>query len=229
MTKRVRKQARPTERVIIDAKVLRPFEIGAQLDALLCYPTWSAYRRQGVADAICATLVAHSIEVDPSRKAELWEAFPKYTMRKSRASLKTRDERRKEALNAGLAFLPLLKKAAIGELPVLRGRAGELSLAEIARFLWPDENSRKTDYNDLLHDRMKHGLRRFYPIAHLAAANQYIARERSGDHPAAPFDYQDTEHFREVVRRADEYAGYFAAMPRWGNIAEALIRIEWRE
>lgn len=229
VTRGRKKQASPAEPVLLDAAALKPFEIGARLDALLCYPRWSAERQQRVADAICARLVAHSIEVDPSRKANLWGAFPKYTMSRSRASLKTLDERRNDALRAGLAFLPLLKKAAIGKLPILRGRERELSLAEIARFLWPDEKSQEKDYEDFLHDRAKHGLRRFYPIAHLAAANQYIARERSGEADRAPFEYQDLDFHREVVRRANEYAGYFTAMPRWGNIADALIPIQWRE
>jgi len=207
VTRGRKKQASPAEPVLLDAAALKPFEIGARLDALLCYPRWSAERQQRVADAICARLVAHSIEVDPSRKANLWGAFPKYTMSRSRASLKTLDERRNDALRAGLAFLPLLKKAAIGKLP----------------------KSQEKDYEDFLHDRAKHGLRRFYPIAHLAAANQYIARERSGEADRAPFEYQDLDFHREVVRRANEYAGYFTAMPRWGNIADALIPIQWRE
>lgn len=83
MTKRAKKQAPVPEPVVLDAAVLKPFEIGARLDALLCYPKWAYEKQLGVADAICATLVAHSIAVDRSRKAELWGAFPKYKVSRS--------------------------------------------------------------------------------------------------------------------------------------------------
>ena len=89
MTTRVEKQGSLAEPVLLDATVLRPFEIGARLDALLCYPTWSLDRQQRVADAICASLVAHSIAVDPSRKAELRRTFPAYRISRARASLET--------------------------------------------------------------------------------------------------------------------------------------------
>lgn len=216
--------------LVLDLGVLKPFEIGARVDALLCYPNWSFNKQQRVADAICASLVAHSIADDPSRKADLWRRFPRYKKSASRASLATIQDRRDDALTAGLAFLPLLKKAAIGELPILRGRQKELSFREIARFLWPPRGGgAEVNYESRLNDRQRHGLRKYYPVAHLAAASQYIAQERSGTEPAAPFDYQDIDLYREVVRRANEYAGYFAAIPRLGNIADALIHIEWRE
>lgn len=230
MIKRTGKQVSGPPSVVLDLRVLKPFEIGARVDALLCYPTWSFDKQQAVADAICATLVAHSISEDPSRKADLWRRFPKYKKSVSRASLATREDRRRDALTAGLAFLPLLKKAAIGGLPILRGRTGELSRAEIVRFIWqPREEGAEVNYDSRLNDRQRHGLREYYPVAHLAAASEYIARERSGTEPAAAFDYQDIDLYREVVRRANEYAGYFAAIPRLGNIAAALIHIEWRE
>ena len=106
----------------------------------------------------------------------------------------------------------------------------ELSGGEIARFLWPPRgHGREVNYLSRLNDRQRHGLRKYYPVAHLAAASEFFARERSGTDAAAPFDYQDIDLYREVVRRANEYAGYFAAIPRLGNIADALIHIEWRE
>lgn len=230
MITRTGEQAAGPPSVVLDLRVLKPFEIGARLDALLCYPTASFEKQQAVADAICASLVAHSIADDPSRKADLWRRFPRYKKSASRASLATLQDRRDDALTAGLAFLPLLKKAAIGELPILRGRQKELSLREIAQFLWPPRgHGTEVNYESRLNDRTKHGLRKYYRVAHLAAAFQYIAHERSGTDAAAPFDYQDIDLYREVVRRANEYAGYFAAIPRLGNIADALIHIEWRE
>lgn len=230
MTKRTGEQVLSASSLVLDLAMLEPFEVGARLDALLCYPTWSFDKQQAIADAICATLVTHAIAEEPSRKGNLWRRFPNYKKSVSRASLATLQDRRDDALVAGLGFLPLLKKAAIGDLPILRGRQKELSVGEIARFLWPPRgHGREINYESRLNDRQKHGLRKYYPVAHLAAAFQYIARERSGTEPAAAFDYQDIDLYREVVRRANEYAGYFAVIPRLGNIADALIHIEWRE
>jgi hypothetical protein len=67
------------------------------------------------------------------------------------------------------------------------------------------------------------------PIAHLAAAYQWIARERSGDQPSATFDYQDLDFHREAVKRANEFAGYLRATPALQGIADQLIDLEWRE
>lgn len=223
-------QAETVDTLVLDCAASAPFEIGARLDALLCYPTWSAKRQQVVADAICAELMAYSIELEPDRRANLWAEFPQYKKSRSRASLKSLPARRDEALLAGHAFLPLLKKAATGELPSLNGREGELSLSQIARFLWPaEEEGLEIDYEDRLHDRMRHGLRRFYRIAHLAAAYQYIAHERSGAEKAAAIDYQDLDLHRAVVGRSNEYAGYFRSIPRLAKIANGLIDIEWHE
>ena len=71
MRSRPTKEARSNGLLVLDARELEPFEIGARLDALLCYPTWSADRQQKIADAICAMLVAYTIACEPSRKNDL--------------------------------------------------------------------------------------------------------------------------------------------------------------
>lgn len=216
------------ERVILDSRALQPFEIGARLDALLCYSTWSAERRERIADAICARLFAFSIAQDPALKSELSRKYPRYA-KQNRTRLNSLDGRREKALRVGMAFLPILKEPATGELPLLHGQKRRLTLAEIVRFIWP-ERQRGPDfvYEDWLKDREK-DVRLYRPIAHLAAAYQWIARERSGDQPSASFDYQDLDLHREAVRRANEFAGYFRSSPALKNIAERLIPLEWCE
>jgi len=69
-----------------------------------------------------------------------------------------------------VAFLPLLKLAATGELPILKGHVGELSLNKIAHFLWPArEAGFEEKYEDRAHDRLRHGVRRYYRIARKSA------------------------------------------------------------
>ena len=163
--------------ISLDTHTMAPFEIGARLDALLCYSTFSMDRQQGFADAICADLIAQWIQMDPERGVELYEARPQYRKGKSRASLAGLHDRRDEALTLGMAFLPHLKMAAIGELPILFEQHRPLSTAEIARFIWPPrENGHEENYESRLHDNLKL-LRKTRPIAHLAAAYQYVARE----------------------------------------------------
>lgn len=215
--------------IVFDTAALAPFELGAQLDVLLCYPTWSPERRQKVAYAICAELIAFTIELEPQRKKELSAAYPQYAKSRARSALTSLPSRREKAFEFGLGFLPLLKKAAIGELPMLNGRQRELSKAEIARFMLPPrEEGLEINYESRLHDWLKE-MRDFHPIAHLAAAYQYIARERSGANKAAPLDYQDLEIHRAIVSRANGFAGYFRTVPALTTIGDRLIDLEWRE
>ena len=215
--------------LVLNARELEPFEIGARLDALLCYPTWSSERQKQLADAICAELVSYSIEVDFSRKADLISRYPRYTKHRRRTALGSLHERREKALTFGQAFLPLLKKAATGELPILYGEQRELSISEVARFIWPPrEDGAEINYADRLHDRQRE-LRSYRPIAHLAAAYQYFARQRSGPNQAAALDYQDLDLHCDLVQRANEFAGYFRSVPALRPIGDQLLDIEWRE
>ena len=216
------------DRVVLDTRALQPFEIGARLEALLCYSTWSAERRERIADAICARLFAFSIAQDPTLKKELNRKYPRYA-KQNRTRLNSLDGRREKALRIGMAFLPVLKEPATGELPELHGQKRRLTLGEIVRFIWPErQGGPDFVYEDWLKDREK-DVRLYRPIAHLAAAYQWIARERSGEEPSATFDYQDLEFHREAVGRANEFAAYFRGAPALQSIADQLINLEWRE
>lgn len=222
------KQVLARESIVLDAKQLQPFEIGAQVEALLCYPTWAAERRSKIADALCARLFAFSIAQDPERKSELSRKYPRYA-KSNRTKLDSLDGRREKALKIGLAFLPMLKEPATGELPEFRGERRRLTLNEIVQFIWPERpGGPDFVYEDWLKDREK-DVRAYRPIAHLAAAYQWIARERSGAGRSSAFDYQDIDFHREAVRRANEFAGYFRATAALKNIADQLLEIDWRE
>jgi hypothetical protein len=221
-------QTNPTERLVLDTRELQPFEIGAKLDSLLCYSTWSVKRREKIVDAICGRLFAFTIDQDPAVRTELRREYPKYA-RSNRTKLDSLDGRREKALKIGLAFLPMLKEPATGELPQLYGEKRRLTLREIVGFIWPErQGGPNFDYEEWLKEREK-DVRACRPIAHLAAAYQWIARERAGQESAAEFDYQDLGLHREAVRRANEFAGYFRSTPALKMIADQLIEIAWRE
>lgn len=217
-----------SERVVLDMHLLHPFEIGARLETLLCYSTWSAERREKIADAICVRLFAFTIAQDPTLKWELSRKYPRYT-KQNRTKLDSLDGRREKALRIGAAFLPMLKEPATGELPELYGEKRKLTLEEIVRFIWPErQGGPNFVYEEWLKDRQK-DVRAHRPIAHLAAAYQWIARERSGEARSGTFDYQDIDLHREAVRRANEFARYFRASPTLRSIADQLAELEWRE
>ena len=207
----------------LDTERLEPFEIGALLDTVLCYPTWSADRQKAVAIAICSEIVASWIEARPELRAE----YAHYRKSTARTSLQSLAKRRDHALRTGLAFLPHLKQAAIGRLPIFEGVERELSFSEVVRFLWP-EGGHEDNYESRIHD-LQRSLRNSSPTAHLAAAYQTIARERSGAEKAAEFNYEDIGLHREAVRRANVFANHFLAVPRLANNARRLMTLEWRE
>lgn len=219
------KQAQCLTSVTLDNGLLEPFEIGALMDALLCYSTWPGERVKGVATAICADVVQGWAEASPHIRRE----YPHYKKSLNRTSLRALHHRREKALQFGLAFLPMLKEPVTGRLPLLDGRERPLSEAEIVRFIWPDPAAhRDFSYDQWLHDKHKE-LRDHRPIAHLAAAFQYIARERSGSNEAKAFDYEDRDFQREVIGRANQFAGYFRSTRALKRIGDRLIDIEWRE
>lgn len=109
--------------LILDTNTMAPFEIGARLDALLCYSTWSTARQQGFADAICADLLAFSVQLEPDRSLELYKAWPQYRKGRNRASLAALHNRRDEALKVGLAFLPALKQPPLASFRFCTGSA----------------------------------------------------------------------------------------------------------
>ena len=219
------KQAKRLTSVTLDNGLLEPFEIGALIDALLCYSTWPAERVKGIATAICADVVQGWAEAAPQIRSE----YPHYKKSLNRTSLRLLHHRREKALQFGLAFLPMLKEAVTGQLPIFNGRQRPLSEAEIVRFIWPDPAAhRDFSYDQWLHDKRKE-LRDHRPIAHLAAAFQYIARERSGSSEATAFDYEDRDFQREVIGRAIQFASYFRTTQALKRIGDRLIDIEWRE
>jgi len=212
--------------IVLDLSCHEPWEIGAQLDAILCYPNFSRERQCKIANAICAKLVDGWITLHRDRKKELLPLRKIYTEAAKRVSINTLEKRRKKALFAGHIFLPLIKKEATGHLPVLRGEIRDLPLVEIARFLSPpEEGGYEENYVTRLRNYQENNVWPWYPIAHLAAAYQALARLRAKEKDSASFDYQDIDFHKKVVMLCNIFAEYFRASRYTKKIAKNLIRI----
>ncbi len=128
---------------------------------------------------------------------------------------------------AGQSFLPLLKEAACAGLPLLHGKFGMLSRREIASYLWPAlEDGYEENYESRLRDRKENDIWPWYPVAHLAAACQALARLEAGADDGFAFDYQDLDFHLRVAMLAAEFARLFRQVPELSDIAAKLIDIE---
>ena len=217
----------PNMTLILDPSRNVPYEIGAMLDVALCYPKLSADHQLRIANALCAELVAGWLELEPHRVEEIRPLLRGYRQVAHRASCAKLNQRREKAMIAGQSFLPLIKERALGELPILNGKSGKLSRQQIASHLWPvPKGGFEDNYVSRLHDRKRNDILPWYPVAHLAAAYQFLARHLSGKEQASGFDYQDLGLHVLAVMLAAKFADYFRATPGLASIATKLRDIE---
>lgn len=204
-----------------------PFEIGAMLDVVLCYPTFTPERQVKIANALCARLVKEWIALEPHRAVELRAPLREYRRVSGRASCGMLEKRRQKSLIAGQSFLPLIKQAAYGELPVLEGVNRQLSRHQIASQLWPAmEGGYEENYESRLRDRKENDIWPWYSVAHLAAAYEGLARLGAGHEEGSEFDYQDLNFHIRAVMLASEFARHFRTVPQLADIAGKLLNIE---
>jgi hypothetical protein len=224
------KQAVRNERVVFYASTSEPFEIYAQLQALMCFPDETSDGRDRVAKAICADILDQQSEMEPEIAPTLRDLFPQYLKSKNRVSLASHGKRWGEAFIAGAYFLVRVKKEAIGEHPLLNGVAGKVSGRAVVKAMFPErEDGLEIDYDSRLHDIEKHSIRRFYPIAHLAAAYQCAAHVVCPEAEAGNFEVHNLDFHKIVVQLAGAYAECIRATPELANVAEQLIELDWRD
>lgn len=217
------------DRVVLDAAHSQPFEIFAQLQALMCHPLSSGEERERVANGICADLIAQQCEMEPEISATLRGAFPQYRKTLNRVSLGSQGEKWGEALIAGWYFLRRLDPATAGEKPNGIG-SKRLSGRDILRDMFPArEGGFEENYESRLHDIEKHLIRRHYPVAHLAAAFQCAAYISAAEGHAGEFEIHNLEFLRALVNLANGYAVAIRDAPDLANVAEQLIELDWHE
>ena len=98
------------DRVVLDASASEPFEIFAQLQALMCHPLSGLEERQRIANGICADIIDQQCELQPEIAITLRANFPEYRPSRNRVSLASQAEKWGEALIAGWYFLVRLNK-----------------------------------------------------------------------------------------------------------------------
>lgn len=218
------------DRIVLDASVSEPFEIFAQLQALMCHPLSNQEERDRIARSICADLIEQQCELQPEIAAALRADFPQYRKSLNRVSLGTQGERWGEALIAGWYFLRRLDSEKVGKESGVTDNLKKVSGTEILKDMFPPrEDGFEENYESRLNDKAKHLIRRHYPIAHLAAAFQCAAHISAPGHQAGEFQIHNLEFLRALVNLANGYANAIRETPGLANVADQLIEIEWRE
>ena len=223
-------QAVSNQRVILDSKASQPFEIFAQLQALMCFPRETSAGRDRVAGAICADLLDQQCELEPEIAPTLRAQFPQYLKSRNRVSLASHGRRWGEAFIAGKYFLVRVKHSATGEHPVIDGGARRMSGRAVVKAMFSErEEGFEVDYESRIHDVEKHSIRVFYPVAHLAAAFQCAAHLILPDGEAGEFQVHNLAFHRALVKLAGGYADCIHATPELANVAEQLVELDWRD
>lgn len=218
------------DRIVLDASVSEPFEIFAQLQALMCHPLSNQEERDRIARSICADLIEQQCELQPEIAATLRANFPQYRKSFNRVSLDTQGERWGEALIAGWYFLRRLDPDCASAGPDLVDNVNKSSGRDILRDMFPArEDGFEENYESRLHDLEKHLIRRHYPIAHLAAAFQAAANVTSQGGHAGEFEIHSLEFLRALVKLAGGFAEAIRRAAQLRKIADQLIDVEWRE
>lgn len=217
-------------KLVLDTSILESWEIAARLDMLLAYPDVKPERMKRLINAACADQIRVTIKSFPQRRAELIKKYPHYNPQTTRVGKKNVRKQREDALLVGAAILSLIKEAATGAAPLLPQSMTRLSLDQIVRYLWTArEEGLEINYTDRMHDYEKRKLRSRYPVAHLAAALQLLARKREHGGEKGSYDYQDLPFLRHWVAEANVIAEQISATPGLELMASQLIQIQWIE
>ena len=186
--------------------------------------------RRGIADAICADIVALRIEQDPGAAAELRRRFPQYAKSRNRTSLASQGKRWDRALVAGVVFLRQMKEAARRDEGGAGNPEASVPLQIIAESIWiAREGGDEVNYDSRIHDTLRDEVRKYHPVAHLVAAYQYASRHADSWGLRMEFDYDNLDFHRVIVKIAATFARYIQDTPELARAAERLIEIEWRE
>lgn len=214
--------------VELDARKLAAFEIAARLDALIAEPHVSPKRHADLVRRLCADQIAATIEAFPETRAELVASYPQYNPVTVRIQTNELQAKREDAFKVGALVLALVARTAVGRAARLPEQCRSVSLDQMIPVLWPrDERVDEEMYLMQVHDIERLKVRPRYPVAHLAAAMQWVARERTDNGETLTWDYQDLAFLRDLVARAQTMAMLIRATPGLENMANRLIELHW--
>ena len=225
------KSESPRRTLVLDTTQLEPFEIGAQLDALLSFPgELEDDRRRRVADAICARQIAITIEAFPERANALRRKYPKYLQRENRTSLKRLDFRRFRSLLTGFIAITFLKEAMTGEPLVLPAGVARRTVATMARYvLTRKDGEEEGRYLNRVEEFVRREWPHCRPVAHLSSAylQEFRALREAEGVDMLEFDLQNFQFHRTVVDLAAKHAAHLRVNPRTPWAAGELVDIVW--
>lgn len=213
-----------------DARVLAPFEIAARIDALLAEPFVSPKRHAALVRRLCNDQIAVELETHPGRRAELQASYPQFDPARDRTQTHAVHGKREDAFRVGALVLALVAETAIGRPARLPPGCRSVSLDHMIRALWPREHDEDEDtYFTRVHNIERLKVRTRYPVAHLAAAMQWAARELHAGAGTPVWDYQDLGFLKNLIAQACHFAMLIGATAGLENMACQLIELRWIE
>lgn len=216
--------------VEFDARNLAPFEIAARIDALLAEPCVSPKRHAALVRRLCNDQIAVALEAHNGRRAELQARYPQYDPAIDRTQTLALQGKREDAFRFGALVLALVAETALGRPAQLPLGCRSVSLDQMIPALWPRERDEDEDaYHTRVHNIERLKVRARYPVAHLAAAMQWAARELHAGAGKAVWDYQDLGFLRNLIAQACHFAGLIRATAGLENMAIRLIELRWIE
>ncbi len=217
---------------VLDTTCHEPFEIGANLVAILAFPGDQERDPQAQAvEALCADVVRITCQTDREHRAWWSARFPAYAAidaAESRRRLRTLHRRLRDRMKAAQMALGFFDEAnrrlfaAMAEAyPDLEAQIGEVevrptllpdgvarhSLNALIRYHFPQSN------DDGWHNQEQRIWRRSLPVIHLAAAIHVLGRRLRPEAETLAYDLSDLDLHRRVV-----------ALTR---VHEEAVRSEW--
>lgn len=216
----------------IDATQSEPFEIGAQITALLAFPAADEdARRLRIEGAMCSEMIAKGCAEDPAGARAIRERYRRYAKRTQRASLTSLDGRLKKAMFAGWMTLGFIEEGVTGKPLRLPPGMPSMSVSNLARRVSRqvglEDDVTCENYEDAIKAFEKRVWRRWHPVLHLASAYQVVARIHAGQDDGLRYDVQNDVFHEAVINLAQFHGRIIRAHPRLKKLAEVLVDFEW--
>jgi hypothetical protein len=209
--------------LMLDTNQQEPFEIGANLMAILAFPALAeeaAFKK--AAEALCAEVLRKTIAAYPDHADDWRAAYPVYSAideAECHRRLRTLPRRLRDRMVASRMSLGFLREDISGETVTLPPSMARHSLNELSKLVQPQ--SGQSDPENV-ERRAWHDTR---PVAHLAAAMQIAARAIVPNQDALGYPLDNPDLHRAVIELAQLHEQMIVSDRRFGAQSEELVRI----
>jgi hypothetical protein len=208
---------------LLNSTILEPFEIGAKLLAIACYPaTDENDALQKAAEALCADTIRIKCTEYPESAQQWRDAYPAYSAideRESRRRLRTFSNRLQRRMLAARMSLGFFERAITGKEPRLPNGMKRHSLNELSKLVMEQTHQS-------VPENFEHRIwRPSRPVIHIAAAMQVIARASEPNSVAVGYPLDDLPLHRLVIEWAAFHEKMVLADPRFGVDTDQLVRV----